>query len=198
MGVSFFLAGCYFGLCAFMAFYYARCKNWTKHRSWVLRSFAQVLSVLLYRYWYVVVASLGLYPVPDSLGCNEETGICSQFVQPFDVMHAWTYWLTAAAVAEVLVCVLPDEQKATTTENVLPTECTNQNDGMADVEAAEQDNSKEDKPSDQNHSRTYGEDPKTETRRCLSSSTKPFLAFNSVAVSLAVIAIGCTITIFAS
>ena len=109
MGLAFTGAGLAFGFCAWMVYKTASDGDFQAHRAWTIRSYSQVLSPMLYRYWYGVVMALGWYTLVDS-DCNAQTGICGMYFQLFDMIHCWTYWLFSLAIAELIVRALPKDE----------------------------------------------------------------------------------------
>ena len=101
MGVAFFVAGTTFGVCAVVAAVHARAQQWTQHCNWAIRSYSQILSPVLYRYFYMILGGLRLYPETD-IECNEQD-ICHPFTRVFDMIHAWTYFVMPLVVAEVII-----------------------------------------------------------------------------------------------
>eukprot|EP00934_Nitzschia_sp_Nitz4_P004750 Nitzschia sp. Nitz4//scaffold32_size149145//64408//65493//NITZ4_002880-RA/size149145-processed-gene-0.124-mRNA-1//-1//CDS//3329548072//4740//frame0 len=151
MTAAFATAGVFFGICAFKAWQTARLAkvsatpDYTSHRNWAIRSYSQVLAPMLYRYWYVCLDIFNLYKVPlppHSGGQCRLDDICPDYLRILDEMHCWTYWLTAWAVAELLIYYLPTRTisssvqdsleepllEATEEEPLLPAEPVN--DGM--------------------------------------------------------------------
>jgi len=106
MGIAFFVAGVTFGICAVMAAVYARKKEFARHRNWAIRSYGQILAPMLYRYFYLLLGGLTLYPVRGEKECDEQD-ICYPFTETFDAIHAWTYFLFPLAVTELIIYVSP-------------------------------------------------------------------------------------------
>jgi len=117
MTVAFSLAGIAIGVLGFKAWQSARAAkaggsniDFTAHRNWGIRSYSQILAPMLYRYWYICVQLFGMYeaPKPQQLGgyCTRD-GLCPDYLRLFDKTHCWTYWLTALAVAELIIYYLP-------------------------------------------------------------------------------------------
>mmetsp|Transcript_38113 Transcript_38113/g.122998 ORF Transcript_38113/g.122998 Transcript_38113/m.122998 type:complete len:354 (+) Transcript_38113:134-1195(+) len=110
MGAAFLLAGGWFGVAAAMTAVRARQQRYAAHRAWAIRSYSQVLAPMLYRYWYVAATALFGYRPPREAReypggtCDGDT--CADYFRPFDMLHAWTYWLSSVLVAELLVHAL--------------------------------------------------------------------------------------------
>ena len=115
MGMAFFVAGLVFGGCAIMTGYYAKNRDFVRHRYWAIRSYSQILAPMMYRYWYLVVGGLGLYPEPEyddvvrAFDCNEDD-VCSVFLRAFDAIHAWTYFIVPLIFAELIVYLLKKQE----------------------------------------------------------------------------------------
>ena len=91
--------------------------SFVHHRNWGIRSYSQILSPMLYRYWYVALSLWDLYAVPvtpERGGVCLEDDTCPDYSRPFDALHCWTYWLFSLAVAEVLIYFLPTSTFAST------------------------------------------------------------------------------------
>lgn len=91
--------------------------SFVRHRNWGIRSYSQILSPMLYRYWYVALSLWDLYTVPvtpkrDGVCLEDDT--CPDYSRPFDALHCWTYWLFSLAVAELLIHFLPTSTAAST------------------------------------------------------------------------------------
>ena len=120
MGLAFCVAGLTFGICAVLAAYFARQRQFTKHRHWAIRSYGQMIAPMLYRYFYLLLGGLGLYPETE-LDCNIDTDVCHPFTQVFDMIHVWTYFLFPLLCTEIIIWSLPknaindDDEKAPTT-----------------------------------------------------------------------------------
>lgn len=116
MSFAFAAAGVTVGVLSFKAWQTARAAklgaipDFTAHRNWGIRSYSQILAPMLYRYWYICVQLFNIYkaPVPPRLGgfCRSD-GICPDYLRIFDMVHCWTYWLSALAVAELIIYYLP-------------------------------------------------------------------------------------------
>lgn len=120
MSVAFAMAGITLGVLSFKVWQSARAAkvgsppmDFTAHRNWGIRSYSQILAPMLYRYWYICVQLFGMYqaPKPQFLGgyCTRD-GLCPDYLRLFDKAHCWTYWLTALAVAELIIYYLPKHQ----------------------------------------------------------------------------------------
>uniref|UniRef100_A0A7S2SVV9 Uncharacterized protein n=1 Tax=Rhizochromulina marina TaxID=1034831 RepID=A0A7S2SVV9_9STRA len=111
MTVSFAVAGFAFGTFAAISWYFAAQEQYTRHRNWAIRSFAQIVSPFLYRYWYIAAAILGYdtvssYDNGEGEDCSGEEEVCKRYFRPFDAIHVWTYWVFSLVVAEVVVFCL--------------------------------------------------------------------------------------------
>lgn len=133
MTVAFSCAGVTIGVLGFKAWQTARAAkvsasssagssttgtlDFTAHRNWGIRSYSQILAPMLYRYWYICLQLFGLYrvPVPPRLGgvCRNDIDICPDYLRIIDMMHCWTYWLTALGVAELIIYYLPKHHRTT-------------------------------------------------------------------------------------
>ena len=129
MGVAFSASG-------FAIFYFA-CMAWKTapnkqnaeskytvedHRNYAIRSFSQIIAPVLYRYWYILVKVFKLYQTPpmymsggqmedgQKLVCDDRD-VCGDYERLFDAIHCWLYWISAWAVAEIVIVCLPKHQK---------------------------------------------------------------------------------------
>eukprot|EP00548_Thalassiothrix_antarctica_P020474 CAMPEP_0194193410 /NCGR_PEP_ID=MMETSP0154-20130528/74490_1 /TAXON_ID=1049557 /ORGANISM="Thalassiothrix antarctica, Strain L6-D1" /LENGTH=192 /DNA_ID=CAMNT_0038917633 /DNA_START=31 /DNA_END=609 /DNA_ORIENTATION=- len=93
------------------------------HRNYAIRSFSQIIAPVLYRYWYALMMILKLYRTPylndgddrdGKLVCDNRN-VCSDYERPFDAIYSWFYWLSAWAVAELVIACLPKHQEQRTT-----------------------------------------------------------------------------------
>jgi hypothetical protein len=106
MGLAFTAAGITFGYYALRVYQTASNRNFQSHQAWTIRSYSQVLSPMLYRYWYVLLHGLRLHDL-GYMNCDASTEICPMYFQSFDMIHCWTYWLVPLAVAELIIYLLP-------------------------------------------------------------------------------------------
>ena len=110
MGVAFFIYGIVFCVCAVMAGYFARRREFHRHKNWAIRSYSQILASMMYRYYYAVLGGFGVVYSPDQSGglyCDE-MDVCDYFLKPFDAIHAWTFFLIPLLFAEAVVYLLRD------------------------------------------------------------------------------------------
>ena len=110
MGIAFFTYGIVFVTCAIMTGYFARKREFRRHKNWAIRSYSQILATMLYRYYYAVLGGFGVVYSPDhngGLSCDE-MDVCDYFLKPFDAIHAWTFFIFPLLVAEVVVYLLRD------------------------------------------------------------------------------------------
>ena len=67
------------------------------------------------RYWYVAMDVFKLYrsPIPVSLGgyCDKDD-FCPDYARVLDAAYCWIYWMSAWAVAEVVILYLPGHRDA--------------------------------------------------------------------------------------
>ena len=110
MGLAFFVAGIVFGGFAVQTAVHARNRAFTQHRNWAIRSYGQILAPMLYRYFYLIVGGLGLYPADTELDCNEND-VCRPFTNTFDSIHAWTYFLFPMICTEFIIRALPPKER---------------------------------------------------------------------------------------
>eukprot|EP00804_Cyclotella_cryptica_P026138 CCRYP_013026-RA/>CCRYP_013026-RA protein AED:0.33 eAED:0.33 QI:0/-1/0/1/-1/1/1/0/270 len=138
MGIAFFLYGIVFGICAVMTGYYAKKREFRRHKNWAIRSYSQILATMLYRYYYAVLGGFGAVHSPDEddLDCGAND-ICDYFLKPFDAMHVWTFFLVPLLFAEAVVYLLRDQGEnnmGLVVENSVPNkgegndECPNEED----------------------------------------------------------------------
>lgn len=83
--------------------------DFTAHRNWGIRSYSQILAPLLYRYWYVGLELFNVYDAPLLLrwgGVCRADDVCPDYLRWFDMVHCWTYWLTALGNAELIIYCL--------------------------------------------------------------------------------------------
>lgn len=106
MGLAFFVSGVLFGASVFLTAYFARRQLWTRHRNWSIRAYSQILAPMMYRYFYLLLGGLQLYPDNGEIDCNERD-VCFPFTNAFDSVHAWTYYLIPLGFAEGIVYCLP-------------------------------------------------------------------------------------------
>lgn len=109
MGIAFFVYGLVLGSCAIFTFYYAWKQEFRLHRYWAIRSYSQILATMLYRYFYALLIGLGAIHKPDDQLECDENDVCSYFLRPFDVVHAWTFFLFPLLVAEITIYLMNDE-----------------------------------------------------------------------------------------
>lgn len=110
-GIAFFIAGLIFGGCAIMAGIYARKKDFVRHRYWAIRTYSQMLSPVLYRYWYLVMGGLGIYHGgEEGVSDCEFNGICSKYLETIDHIHAYTYFLVPLLFAELIIVLLKRQE----------------------------------------------------------------------------------------
>jgi len=129
MGVSFSFAGFFIAYFAYMTWKTAPRKEKNSsytiedHRNYAIRSFSQIIAPILYRYWYALMMILKLYRTPylndgddrdGKLVCDNRN-VCSDYERPFDAIYSWLYWLSAWAVAEIVIVCLPKHQERRTT-----------------------------------------------------------------------------------
>lgn len=167
MGVSFSLAGFFIAYFAYMTWKTAPRKETNSiytiedHRNYAIRSFSQIIAPLLYRYWYVLVMILNLYRTPymndgdprdGKLVCDKRN-VCSDYERPFDAIYSWFYWISAWAVAEIVIVCLPKHQErriatATTVPLLEAQQSTTDDTRIADTNESnsESDNSLEESP----------------------------------------------------
>ncbi|KAL7481713.1 hypothetical protein ACHAW6_007386 [Cyclotella cf. meneghiniana] len=110
MGIAFFLYGVVFGTCAAVTGYYARKREFRRHKNWAIRSYSQILATMLYRYYYAVLGGFGAVHSPDetNLECGPDD-VCDYFLKPFDALHVWTFFLVPLLFAEAVVYLLRDQ-----------------------------------------------------------------------------------------
>ena len=129
MGVSFSLAGFAIAYFAYMTWISAPTKNQggkytvEDHRNYAIRSFSQIIAPVLYRYWYIVTAFYTRYHVPNlylngeawkdgsKLDCDDRD-VCDDYKRPWDAFYCWFYWISAWAVAELVILCLPEHQSS--------------------------------------------------------------------------------------
>ena len=114
MGIAFFTYGLVFGTCAIMTAYFARQREFRRHKNWAIRSYSQILATILYRYYYVVLGGFGVVHSPDQsdwLYCDE-MDVCDYFLKLFDAIHAWTFFIVPLLFAETVVYLLREQPKA--------------------------------------------------------------------------------------
>jgi len=196
MTLAFAAAGTCFGFCAYMCYAKARNGEWTAHRAWTVRSYSQCIAPILYRYWYGVVAALNLYDVPlpnQSKLCYKDTDICPVYLRLFDMIHCWTYWITALMVAELIVRALPplnreDRKSKCVQDNVISKpEKTIQEDSTSLLAGKQKDISK---------GGTFPKEVATSTDDAPPQEKVSMLSLNTIGVVLAVIFITMTPKIF--
>lgn len=129
MGVAFSAAGFAIAYFAYMTWKTAPTNNpdgrytVTDHRNWAIRSVAQIVAPVLYRYWYTLLLIFKVYQTPylnggdnegkDKLVCNDRD-VCGDYLRPFDFLFCWLYWLSAWAVAEIIILFLPEHKSSAT------------------------------------------------------------------------------------
>jgi hypothetical protein len=121
MSVAFAAAGLAIGILAFKTWQTARAAktshphlDFTSHRNWAIRSYSQILSPMLYRYWYLCLLLFDWYQGPreNKLGAMcQADDTCPDYYRWFDMVHCWTYWLSSWLVAEVVIHYLPPLEK---------------------------------------------------------------------------------------
>jgi len=116
MGVAFLISGLTFGATAVMTAIYALRKDWIRHRNWAILAFSQILSPMLYRYFYLLVGSFEVYGYKGDLDCDSND-VCLPFTRPFDAIHAWTYFMVPLAFAQAIVWFLPNDEEASNNNN---------------------------------------------------------------------------------
>jgi len=133
MGIAFAIAGITFGTCAFMTFHHGRNKQYTKHRNWAIRSFSQILSPMLYRYFYLILGGLGLYSF-EGRECDDRD-VCTPFINVFDSVHAWTYFIVPLLFAEGVVRSLPSGDHVIDNTIEMQEDDVEMSDGQKDLSA---------------------------------------------------------------
>ncbi len=123
MSFAFAAAGLTIGILSLKAWQTARAAkvgvipDFTPHRNWGIRSYSQILAPMLYRYWYIGLQLFNIYKVPitPQLGgfCRSDD-VCPDYLRIFDMVHCWTYWLTALGVAELIIYYLPKHEHIST------------------------------------------------------------------------------------
>ena len=129
MGLAFSAAGFAIAYFAYMTWKTAPSRNpdgrytVTDHRNWAIRSVSQIVAPILYRYWYTLLVIFKVYQTPylnggddkgkDKLVCNDRD-ICGDYLRPFDFLFCWLYWMSAWAVAEIIILCLPEHKSSTT------------------------------------------------------------------------------------
>lgn len=182
MGLAFTSAGLCFGYCALKLYLEARAGNFVAHRNWAIRSYGQALSPMLYRYWYVVIAVLGWFDLEEAAknGCNQETGLCPSFSRTFDAIHCWSYWLFSLGVTEVIVRAMPNNVTKKSQHHAVSTD-SDEAVGL------------------QNEATVgYGSGDGNIEDATPADATSSMLAFNTVGISVAIVAVGTTTVMFAS
>jgi len=129
MGASFSLAGFFIAYFALMTWKTAPSRVPNRngkypievHRNYALRSVSQIIAPVLYRYWYTFLMIFGLYRSPEinreDLVCDDQN-VCTDYLRPFDAIYAWLYWISAWAVAEIIIACLPSHKKSTTANEI--------------------------------------------------------------------------------
>ena len=79
-------------------------------------SISQILSPMLYRYFYLLVGSFEVYGYKGDLDCDSND-VCLPFTRPFDAIHAWTYFMVPLAFAQAIVWFLPNDEEASNNNN---------------------------------------------------------------------------------
>jgi hypothetical protein len=115
MTLAFTASGTCFGAFAYMCYYTASRKQWSRHQAWTIRSLSQMLSPVLYRYWYGFLLFCFGYGRDQEIvkSCDFQTEICSDYLRVFDKIHCWTYWLTPLLIAEMVIMVVPPMKEKT-------------------------------------------------------------------------------------
>lgn len=145
MTVAFAAGGLWFGLTTAMTWYTAWRKQFDHHWAWAVRCYAMCLSPFLYRYWYYAAGILGYsFVTPYRAGKGEVCHAvasditCPRYYRPFDALHAWTYWLLSALIAELIIAGLrrsdqPLFRRATEVASSGNSTCSSTiNDGLGD------------------------------------------------------------------
>lgn len=112
MGIAFFTYGLVFGTCALMTAYFARKREFRRHKNWAIRSYSQILASMLYRYFYAVLGGFQAvhFDSEESLHCDE-MDVCDYFLKPFDAIHAWTFFIVPLLFSEAVIYLLTDQSK---------------------------------------------------------------------------------------
>lgn len=129
MGVAFSGAGFFIAYFSYMTWKTAPGRDKSgrytieDHRNYAIRSFSQIIAPVLYRYWYVLLLILKAYRTPylnggdaskgENLVCDDRN-VCGDYLRPFDAIYCWLYWMSAWAVAEIVIACLPSHQKQVT------------------------------------------------------------------------------------
>lgn len=121
MGFAFCVAGILFGVFAVLSAFYARHRQFTQHRNWAIRSYGQILAPMLYRYFYLILGGLRLYPSGTELDCDDND-VCHPFTRTLDAIHAWTYFLFPLLCTEFIIRFLPKYHSVESTSEEEPTE----------------------------------------------------------------------------
>lgn len=129
MGVAFSCSGFAIAYFAYMTWISAPTKNQggkytvQDHRNYAIRSFSQIIAPILYRYWYIVTLFYTRYHTPNlylngeamddgsKLDCDDRD-VCDDYKRPWDAFYCWFYWISAWAVAELVILCLPKHQSS--------------------------------------------------------------------------------------
>mmetsp|Transcript_18163 Transcript_18163/g.37780 ORF Transcript_18163/g.37780 Transcript_18163/m.37780 type:complete len:392 (+) Transcript_18163:254-1429(+) len=149
MGVAFSGAGFFIAYFAYMTWRTAPTRNINSnnnggheytiedHRNYAIRSFSQIIAPFLYRYEYFIVQITKIWETPSffkddprgtKLVCDEHN-VCDDYLRPFDAMFCWFYWMSAWAVAEIVIAYLPKHRRYQTSSSApATTVATNETD----------------------------------------------------------------------
>jgi hypothetical protein len=87
--------------------------DFTAHRNWGIRIYSQMLAPMLYRYSYLALDIFNIYDAPlinrEGEECRTDD-TCPAYFRWFDMLHCWTYWLTALGIAELIIYGLPKDK----------------------------------------------------------------------------------------
>ena len=191
MGIAFFVYGLVFGTCAVMTGYFARKREFRRHKNWAIRSYSQILATMLYRYYYAVLGGFGAVHSPDQsdgLYCDE-LDVCDYFLKPFDAIHAWTFFIVPLLFAEAVVYLLREQSKADT---------KNDKDVGATISVTQEGEKDEfSNETNENENNDAAAEVKASTTETTTMSLN-FLYLNMFGILFAVICLGSTAFIYAT
>mmetsp|Transcript_7356 Transcript_7356/g.19895 ORF Transcript_7356/g.19895 Transcript_7356/m.19895 type:complete len:426 (-) Transcript_7356:116-1393(-) len=108
MALALALSGVVLAWFCYMCYHTATRQQWHSHRSWAIRAVGQMWAPALYRYWYSLVMVLGWRdPRGVRVNCDPDTDVCPYYLRAFDMIHIWSYWVSAWIVAECIIATLP-------------------------------------------------------------------------------------------
>jgi hypothetical protein len=198
MGIAFFTYGLVFGTCAVMTGYFARKREFRRHKNWAIRSYSQILASMLYRYFYAVLGGFqAVHFDPEEILNCDEMDVCDYFLKPFDAIHAWTFFIVPLLFAEAVIYLLRDQSKEQPTDGMHLSQegeesCKHEEEESPGEQMNNNDNADQTKPESEVIDKSKAEASPTNK----SAPQTNFIYLNSFGALFALIFLGSTVFIY--